>query len=82
MTSPPAVLNMVSVQRLTVAILVIAYLALGSGAVERWHNAQHAAADARALAAARESGAPPARLLQLCSPSTPSPSNGLGTATT
>lgn len=49
---------MVSVPRVTAAILVLAYLALGSGAVERWHNAQHAAEDARVLAAARESGAP------------------------
>ena len=37
---------------------MVAYLALGSGAVERWHNAQHAAEDARIVAAARESGVP------------------------
>src|SRR3954468_7366705 len=49
---------MVSVPRITAAILVMAYLALGSGAVERWHNAQHAAEDARVVAAAREAGAP------------------------
>jgi len=46
------------VPRITAAILVLAYLALGSGAVERWHNAQHAAEDAQLIAAARESGAP------------------------
>ena len=49
---------MVTVPRVTVAILVLTYLALGSGAVERWHNAQHAAQDAKVVAAARESGAP------------------------
>jgi hypothetical protein len=48
----------VCVNRLAAAILVACYLALGSGAVERWHNARHAAEDAKLLQAAHETGAP------------------------
>lgn len=44
--------------RAAAAILVLCYLALGSGAVERWHNAQHAAEDARAIVAAQKAGVP------------------------
>jgi len=42
-----------------VAITLIAcYVALGSGAVERWHNAQHVAQDAVAMSQAARSGLP------------------------
>jgi len=37
------------VQRVAAIILFLCYAALGSGAVERWHNAQHAAEDAQLL---------------------------------
>ena len=47
-----------NVQRVAATVLVLGYLALGSGAVERWHNAQHAARDAQLIAAARQSGMP------------------------
>src|SRR5579871_5962139 len=43
---------MIKVHRLGAIILVACYVALGSGAVERWHNARHAAEDARMMAAA------------------------------
>ncbi len=46
------------VHRIAAAILVLCYIALGSGAVERWHNAQHAAEDAAVVAAAVKAGAP------------------------
>jgi len=39
-------------------MLVFGYAALGSGALEHWHNAQHAAEDAK-LAAADQPGVPP-----------------------
>ena len=39
-------------------LLVLCYLGLGSGVIEHWHNAHHAAEDARTLAAAREAGNP------------------------
>ena len=35
--------------------MVLFYFALGSGAIERWHNAQHAAEDARLAALAGNS---------------------------
>lgn len=35
--------------------MVLFYFALGSGAIERWHNAQHAAEDARLAALAGQS---------------------------
>lgn len=38
--------------RFVAAILIACYLALGSGAMERWHNAQHAADDAAQLSVA------------------------------
>jgi hypothetical protein len=38
--------------------LIACYLALGSGAVERWHNAQHAIEDAAVVAAAEHSRVP------------------------
>ena len=44
--------------RLAAIILVACYLALGSGAVERWHNAWHAAEDARMMATAPQADAP------------------------
>ncbi len=44
--------------RLAASILVLCYLALGSGAVERWHNARHAAEDAAIVAAAQKAGLP------------------------
>jgi hypothetical protein len=46
------------VHRIAAVILVFCYLALGSGAVERWHNAQHAAEDAAAIRAAEDAGLP------------------------
>lgn len=49
---------MPGVYRLAALVLVCCYAALGSGAVERWHNAQHAAEDARVMAAARAAGVP------------------------
>ena len=47
-----------SVNRAAATILVLCYLALGSGAVERWHNAQHAAEDASIVLAAQKAGLP------------------------
>ena len=44
--------------RLAASILVLCYLALGSGAVERWHNARHAVEDAAAISAAKQAGLP------------------------
>ena len=38
--------------RIAAILMIICYAALGSGAMERWHNAQHAAEDA-AIAAGR-----------------------------
>ena len=46
------------VHRIAAAILVLCYIALGSGAVERWHNAQHAAEDAAVVAAAVKAKVP------------------------
>jgi hypothetical protein len=47
------------VYRFAAVILVLFYLALGSGAIESLHNAQHAAEDAKRLAAAGNSGQTP-----------------------
>ena len=44
--------------RLAASILVLCYLALGSGAVERWHNARHAVEDAAVISAAQKAGLP------------------------
>jgi hypothetical protein len=43
------------VRRITAILMVLCYVALGSGAMERLHNAQHAAEDAK-IAAAFDSG--------------------------
>ena len=45
-------------QRIAAILLVLCYAALGSGALERWHNQQHAVEDAGVTAAAREAGLP------------------------
>jgi hypothetical protein len=45
-------------QRVAAIFMVLCYTALGSGAVEHWHNLQHAAEDAVVLSAAREAGMP------------------------
>ena len=45
--------------RFAAIILVLFYAALGSGAVESLHNAQHASEDARVLAAAHDAGTTP-----------------------
>ena len=45
-------------QRITALVLLMCYAALGTGAVEYWHNAQHAAEDAILMAAARDAGKP------------------------
>jgi hypothetical protein len=42
----------------TASLLILCYLALGSGAMERLHNAQHAAEDAAQLSLASLPGAP------------------------
>jgi hypothetical protein len=52
------VLNDIRVRRIAALILVLCYLCLGSGTLEYWHNAQHAAEDARMAALSSESGAP------------------------
>jgi len=39
-------------RRFAAIFMVLFYFALGSGAIERWHNAQHAAEDARLAALA------------------------------
>ena len=49
---------MITVHRVAAAILVLCYLALGSGAVERWHNAQHAVEDTAIISAAHKAGIP------------------------
>ena len=54
--------TIVSVYRIAAVILVACYLALGFGAVERWHNAQHAIEDAVTVAAAHQSGVPAPQL--------------------
>ena len=44
--------------RFVAAILIACYVALGSGAMERWHNAQHAADDAAQLSVTSRAGIP------------------------
>lgn len=44
-------------QRVAAIVMILCYAALGSGAMEYWHNAQHAAEDAAMLATA-EPGVP------------------------
>jgi hypothetical protein len=44
--------------RVAALVLIVCYAALGSGAVERWHNARHAADDARLVQAAQQAGVP------------------------
>jgi len=44
--------------RLTAIVMVLCYAALGSGAAERLHNAQHAAEDAVLIASAKDAGHP------------------------
>jgi hypothetical protein len=53
-----ASLTIFPVRRIAALILVLCYLCLGSGALEYWHNAQHAAEDARMAALASDAGAP------------------------
>ena len=55
---PWVLLNHVRVRRIAALLLVSCYLCLGSGALEYWHNAQHAAEDARMAALASAAGAP------------------------
>jgi hypothetical protein len=45
-------------QRFAAIILLLCYAALGSGAAEYWHNAEHAAEDAALIQAAQDSGSP------------------------
>jgi hypothetical protein len=45
-------------QRFAAILLLLCYAALGTGAAEYWHNAEHAAEDAAVLQAARDAGAP------------------------
>lgn len=45
-------------QRFAAILLLLCYAALGSGAAEFWHNAEHASQDAALAQAALESGAP------------------------
>lgn len=45
-------------QRFAAILLLLCYAALGSGAAEYWHNAEHAAEDAAIVSAAKDSGAP------------------------
>ena len=44
--------------RIAASILVLCYLALGTGAVERWHNARHVAEDAAVVSSAQKAGLP------------------------
>lgn len=45
-------------QRFAAILLLLCYTALGSGAAEYWHNAEHASEDAALIQAARDSGSP------------------------
>lgn len=45
-------------RRFAAIILILCYALLGSGALERWHNAEHARQDAVAMAAAWSHGEP------------------------
>jgi hypothetical protein len=55
---PRALLNHDAVRRAAAIVLVLCYACLGSGALERWHNAQHAAEDSRLALAAQAEGTP------------------------
>jgi len=50
------------VRRIVAIALVLSFAALGSGALERLHNAHHAIEDLKALLAARSSGQPNPKL--------------------
>jgi hypothetical protein len=45
-------------QRVAAILMLLCYTALGSGLVEHWHNAEHAAEDAILMQAASEAGTP------------------------
>lgn len=45
-------------QRFAAILLLFCYAALGSGAAEYWHNAEHAMQDAARMRAAHDSGLP------------------------
>jgi hypothetical protein len=47
-----------SMQRVAAILMILCYAALGSGALEYWHNAQHAEEDAVLMQAAHDAGAP------------------------
>lgn len=49
-------------QRFAAILLLFCYAALGSGAAEYWHNAEHAAEDAALIQAAQKSGIPAGHL--------------------
>jgi len=52
------VVDHIPVRRIAALLLVACYLCLGSGALEYWHNAEHAVEDARMAALASAGGAP------------------------
>jgi hypothetical protein len=54
--------NDYGVRRLVAIVLALGFAALGSGALERLHNAHHAAEDLKAFLAARSSGQPNPKL--------------------
>ena len=58
MTMLAVLVDHVLVRRIAALLLVACYLCLGSGALEYWHNAEHAAEDAKMAALASEAGAP------------------------
>lgn len=45
-------------RRFAAILLLLCYVAVGSGAAEYWHNAEHAAEDAVLMKAAADSGTP------------------------
>lgn len=45
-------------QRFAAILLLLCYAALGTGAAEYWHNAEHAAEDAALIQAAKDAGIP------------------------
>ena len=49
-------------QRVAAILMILCYAALGTGAAEYWHNAQHAAEDAALLSAASDTGHPTGHL--------------------
>ena len=48
----------ISVQRIAGILLLVSYALMGSGALERIHNAEHASEDAVLMAAAQAAGTP------------------------